>query len=73
MRFGYAVRQAEIRHQADGVVGTFVPLPVEAEMCRKELESLWARPAASGTATSPSEECHAGQDSDGKPCLHYLH
>ncbi|CAK8990336.1 unnamed protein product [Durusdinium trenchii] len=62
MRFGYAVRQAEIRHQADGVVGTFVPLPVEAEMCRKELESLWARPAASGTATSPSEECHAGQE-----------
>jgi len=48
MRFGYAVRQAEIRHQADDAVGTFVPLPVESEMCRKELESLWMRPAVSG-------------------------
>lgn len=58
MRFGYAVRQAEIRHQADGAVGTFVPLPVESEMCRKELESLWMRPAVSGS----TQDLDAGQD-----------
>ena len=75
MRFGYAVRQAEIRHQAlnlrileerfanehlirtcerfaafgtaigaygkaDGAVGTYVPLPVESEMCRKVRDSF---------------------------------
>jgi len=48
LRFGYAVRQAEIRYKADAAAGTIVPLALEAEMARKELEQSWARPAVQG-------------------------
>jgi len=41
MRFGHAVRQAEIRFLADGAAGTFVPLPLEAQLVREELEEMW--------------------------------
>ncbi|CAE6927968.1 unnamed protein product [Symbiodinium natans] len=54
MRFGYAVRQAEIRFKADGAAGTFVPLPLEAEMVREELEHLWSKPAVPGERGSSS-------------------
>eukprot|EP00441_Pelagodinium_beii_P035609 CAMPEP_0197643550 /NCGR_PEP_ID=MMETSP1338-20131121/16824_1 /TAXON_ID=43686 ORGANISM="Pelagodinium beii, Strain RCC1491" /NCGR_SAMPLE_ID=MMETSP1338 /ASSEMBLY_ACC=CAM_ASM_000754 /LENGTH=470 /DNA_ID=CAMNT_0043216815 /DNA_START=9 /DNA_END=1421 /DNA_ORIENTATION=+ len=48
MRFGHALRQAEVRYQVDGAAGTFVPLPLEAELLREELENCWSRPAAGG-------------------------
>lgn len=42
MRFGHALRQAEVRFQAENSAGTFVPLSLEAELLREELESVWS-------------------------------
>lgn len=55
-RFGHALRQAELRFQAAGAAGTFVPLTLEAEMLREELEELWKRspPAEGGPAAVSS-------------------
>ncbi|CAE6970630.1 unnamed protein product [Symbiodinium sp. CCMP2592] len=64
MRFGYAVRQAEIRFQVDGAAGTFVPLPLEAEMVREELEYLWTKPAVQGERGSSSGSSCEDQLSD---------
>lgn len=64
MRFGYAVRQAEIRFQVDGAAGTFVPLPLEAEMVREELEYLWTKPAVQGEKGSSSGSSCEDQLSD---------
>lgn len=46
LRFGHALRQAETRCQAEGTAGTFVPLPLEVELQREELEAMWAQPSA---------------------------
>eukprot|EP00929_Paragymnodinium_shiwhaense_P012798 TRINITY_DN120696_c0_g1_i1.p1 TRINITY_DN120696_c0_g1~~TRINITY_DN120696_c0_g1_i1.p1 ORF type:complete len:548 (-),score=129.64 TRINITY_DN120696_c0_g1_i1:45-1688(-) len=45
MSFGFALRQAEVRFQADGAAGTFVPVAVETQMLREELETQWAKAA----------------------------
>jgi len=60
MKFGHALRQAETRFQVDGAAGTFVPLPVEAQMAREELEAAWARSLADG-AKSAGEEPGKGK------------
>lgn len=41
--FGHALRQAEIRFQAEGAAGTFVPAALEAQLQRERLEKIWAR------------------------------
>eukprot|EP00438_Fugacium_kawagutii_P011871 Skav208126 [mRNA] locus=scaffold1223:174906:177410:- [translate_table: standard] len=48
MRFGYAVRQAEIRHQG---------------LVLQELESLWMRPAVSGRGRKEDSSQNAHQTS----------
>jgi len=56
MRFGHALRQAETRFRADGAAGTFVPLPLEAQLLREELEEVWTKSVRdSGTEPSPSQ------------------
>lgn len=58
MRFGHALRQAETRFLADGAAGTFVPLPLEAELLREELEAAWSQSDLDGdrgvATTSPA-------------------
>eukprot|EP00440_Ansanella_granifera_P072611 gb/GFBE01078791.1/.p1 GENE.gb/GFBE01078791.1/~~gb/GFBE01078791.1/.p1 ORF type:complete len:493 (+),score=77.54 gb/GFBE01078791.1/:1-1479(+) len=56
MRFGHALRQAEIRFEAEGAAGTFVPLPLEAELLREELEAAWAHPAVEGGMDAPEDD-----------------
>ncbi|CAJ1365265.1 unnamed protein product [Effrenium voratum] len=70
MRFGYAVRQAEIRYEADGSACTFVPLPVEAEMYRKELESLWLQPAVAGETRSSEDELEEASEPSDSAAAH---
>lgn len=48
MRFGHALRQTEIRFQADSAAGTFIPLSLETQMIREDLEASWAQPSAEG-------------------------
>jgi len=66
MRFGHALRQAETRFRADGAAGTFVPLPLEAQLLREELEQAWGRseeraqrPQAPGAAATEGEDAAA--------------
>lgn len=55
-RFGHALRQAELRFQVDGAAGTFVPLSLEAELLREELEELWKQsPPVKGGAAPAAE------------------
>jgi len=42
VHFGHALRQAELRFQADGLAGTFVPVALETQLQREELERSWA-------------------------------
>lgn len=56
MRFGYALRQAEVRFLAENSAGTFVPLSLEAELLREELEAVWSLPAASSSPPADSSD-----------------
>jgi len=56
MRFGHALRQAEVRFLAENIAGTFVPLSLEAELLREELEAVWALPPASSSAPADSSD-----------------
>lgn len=55
-RFGHALRQAELRFQVDGAAGTFVPLSLEAELLREELEELWTQPHPVREGSAPAAE-----------------
>eukprot|EP00930_Biecheleria_cincta_P032240 TRINITY_DN22375_c0_g1_i1.p1 TRINITY_DN22375_c0_g1~~TRINITY_DN22375_c0_g1_i1.p1 ORF type:complete len:489 (+),score=98.52 TRINITY_DN22375_c0_g1_i1:184-1467(+) len=54
MRFGHALRQAEVRFLAENSAGTFVPLSLEAELLREELEAAWSLPPASSSTSADS-------------------
>lgn len=56
LRFGHALRQAETRFRVDGAAGTFVPLSVETQLLREELEELWARESDSGETSDAVDE-----------------
>lgn len=43
LRFGHALRRAEARFRADHAAGTFVPLPLQAQLFREELEKSWKK------------------------------
>jgi len=54
MRFGYALRQAEVRFLADASVGIFVPSCFDVELSRLELEKAVARSALPDAQRPPS-------------------
>lgn len=61
LRFGHALRRAEARFRADRAAGTFVPLPLQAQLFREELEKSWKK-------TSMDEWPYA-QPNDGKAAV----
>lgn len=64
MRFGHALRQAEVRFQAENSAGTFVPLSLEAELLREELEAVWSLQSPSSAAfTDASDLSNSSLDS----------
>lgn len=68
MRFGFALMRAEVRFLADGAAGTFVPLPLETQLQREELEAMWKRPPRQGSdqpgaRTSTEKDAEAAQRS----------
>mmetsp|Transcript_90433 Transcript_90433/g.193906 ORF Transcript_90433/g.193906 Transcript_90433/m.193906 type:complete len:526 (+) Transcript_90433:69-1646(+) len=67
MRFGHALRQAETRFQADRAAGTFVPLPLEAQLLREELEEVWALSAAGGSSPGLATTIVADEDKAPSP------